>query len=150
MKKIEVCEKTGRKRVSTVNELPSKTDQSYKKQCDANYILRKYAATGQMPTHLNPNMGNYLDVSGISDLRQALQDVELAKQSFMNIPSEIRAKFGNDMAAYVEAMNDPGRAEELAELGLKPSVNNSDKASQPEGVSDGESKEGSSAAAKSN
>lgn len=116
MKKIEV-RPNGSRRVYTVNNLPSKTDQSFKKECDVNEIMRKYLKTGQM-AHLRGMQGTYADVSEIGDLQECVQKVQLAQEAFNSLPATLRNKLNNDPSKFIEYLNDPKNVDEAVELGL--------------------------------
>lgn len=123
MKKIEeviLANGQKRRRVYTENVKPSKTDQQYAKETDVNYILSRYQKTGQL-THISKIQGQYADVSSIPNLYQALQNVKLANDSFMELPAEIRKKFMNSPALMIEYLQDPANDSEAIKLGLKPS-----------------------------
>ena len=100
MKKIEVRD-NGTKRVSTINSLPSKTDPSYKEDCDANEIMRRFKRTG-MVTHLAKIKGKFADVSDVPDLLEGMERIEEAKDLFLNIPAKIRKKFDNDVSKFYQ------------------------------------------------
>lgn len=118
MKKVEICPETGRRRVYTENTQPSKTDQQWKKECDANHILKKFATTGQF-THTAKNPGIYQDCSEIKDLHGSLVQVKSAEYEFRNLPAHIRKRFNNSMLDYVTFIQDPSKNEEAIALGLK-------------------------------
>lgn len=107
----------GRVQVRTINNEPSKTDQSMKDECDVNEILRKYMKTGQI--NLPNQHGQYLDVSDIQDLHLALTQVNEATQAFDQLPPEIRRRFGNSLTELVSFLDDPQNNEEAIKLGLK-------------------------------
>ncbi|AZL82952.1 internal scaffolding protein [Apis mellifera associated microvirus 25] len=108
----------GTKRIQTINEEPSKTEQSFQKECDVNEIIRKYMKTGQI-THMARNQGSYADVSEIPDLHSAMIQVSQAQQAFDSLPAELRKRFGNSPVAMVEFLQNPKNDEEAIELGLK-------------------------------
>lgn len=120
MKKIEV-RPNGTKRVYTVNEMPSKTDQSQKKSCDVNEIIAKYKRTGQV-THLAKNRGQYADVAEIPDLLTATVQVQKAQESFNSLPAHIRKRFQNNPIEFVNFMVDPENIEESVRLGLREKI----------------------------
>lgn len=124
MKVIEI-RKNGTKRVYTVNNEPSKTDQSQAKECDVNHIMKKYMKTGQI-THLAKVRGTYADVSAIPDLNEALSIVKQADESFSSLPAQVRKRFGNDPSQLLEFLKDPKNDEEAIQLGLKESRQKSD------------------------
>lgn len=131
MKKVYQCEKTGRRRVGTINDLPSRTDPQYLKKCNVNSILAQHARTGNM-THLTSKRGFYADVSGITNLSDSLMQVKKAQAEFFKVPAPIRAIFGNDMARFVDFVNDPSNLDKCIEMGLVPRLASSDKVGSPE------------------
>lgn len=94
-----------------------RTKQSFKDQCDINKIIRQYVRSGVVQ-HLSDSLGGYGDVSEIGDYREALHRVMEAERVFGALPADIRAHFGNDPAALLDAYTDPSRVGELRELGL--------------------------------
>lgn len=108
----------GRRKVVTVNNDPSKTDQQYKEDCDTNTILNKFMRTGQI-THLAKRQGTFQDVSEIQDLSETLMIVKRAEQDFLQYPSKIRKKFNNSVTQMAEWLQDPDNNEEAVKLGLK-------------------------------
>lgn len=112
MKKIEIRQ-NGSKRVYTVNTEPSKTDPSYKSECDVNNILSKYVKTGEI-THLARKTGSYADVSNVPDLLTAHT---LPKQIFETLPVDVQRKFQTP-AKLIEFLQDPKNLKEAEKLGL--------------------------------
>lgn len=108
----------GSKRISTINNEPSKTDQQWKDDVDVNSILRKFQKTGQL-THFAKVQGQYGDVSNIPDLDQAMQQIVDAKEAFQGLPSAIRARFGNDPSQMLQFLQDTSNDDEAIKLGLK-------------------------------
>lgn len=113
----------GRKRVRTINSLPSKTQQQFKEQCDVNYIMKKYKLTGEV-THLNRrtplnNGSEELDLTSIPSYQDSLHIVIQAQNAFQNLNSDIRKRFGNDPHEYIQFLQDPKNDDEAVKLGLK-------------------------------
>lgn len=94
----------------------SLTDQQYKRDCDIYCILQDFGATGRLPVHGEGVSG---DFSEIGDYQKCLDRINRAKDDFMSLPSDIRARFGNDPAAYVDFVLDPANTEECLRIGLK-------------------------------
>jgi len=92
-----------------------RTKQSFKNECDINYILKKYAKSGQVP-HIRED-GVYADHSSM-DLFESMQIVAEAKTMFEELPSNIRNKFENDPVKFLEFTENPENLEEMCELGL--------------------------------
>lgn len=117
MPKIIETRPNGTKRVVTVNQEPSKTDQSWKEETSADYIVKKFKQTGQI-THLAKQAGQYADCSVISDLHTSLIQVQEAKEAFAQLPSLIRKKFDNDYKKLAMYQCDPDNYHESIEIGL--------------------------------
>ena len=91
--------------------------QSMKAECDINNIVAKYEKTGVL-THLNASQATYADVSELTGYRDALDKVIAAEELFMALPSEVRAKFHNDAALYLDFVGSASEAD-LNELSSK-------------------------------
>lgn len=117
MKKIEKTE-SGRIRVYTLNEKPSRSQQQFKDQCDVNKIVARYKKTG-IVTHLRGGDGQYGDFSDIGTYHEAIQRVLDANKEFMKLPAAIRNRFGNDPQQLMTFLDDPSNNEEAIKMGLK-------------------------------
>jgi len=95
---------------------PSRTQQSFRDECDINNILRKFNVTGQLP--IGSVQPQYGDFSGITDYQSALNAVMAAQDSFLQLPAKVRARFDNDPALFVEFASDEANKDELKALGL--------------------------------
>lgn len=113
-----IIRKNGSLRIQSINLEPSKTDQSFAKDCDVNEIIKKFTKSGQL-THLARKEGIYADVSQIQDLLGSYETVNLAHEAMQSLPSQLRAKLENDPAKLIEYLNDPKNDEEAIKLGLK-------------------------------
>lgn len=94
----------------------SLTVQADAKDADINFIMERYARTGQLPGL--SRLPSYGDFEGVSDYREALDVVREADSLFMQLPAKVRSRFSNDPAAFVEFCQDPLNKLELADLGL--------------------------------
>lgn len=97
----------------------TKTDQSFKKDCDVNVIVAKFMKTGQI-SHINKRQGFYADVSEIPDLLGAQQILRDAEQAFADLPATVRKRFGNSPEALLEFLSDENNREEAIKMGLIP------------------------------
>ena len=98
----------------TVGE--SLTKQSFADECDINRILERFAITGHVPDNVRaPSFGDFVDIPSYQD---ALNAVIEAERSFMQMPANVRARFGNDAHAFVEFCSDPENLPEMRKLGL--------------------------------
>lgn len=121
MKKIkEVKNENGsiRRRVVTVNDLPSMTDQSYKEATDAKNVVKTFLKTG-LVTHINKSASYFADVSDIEDLYESMSKVKAVEKYFMELPAELRKKLDNDPRKLLEVIVDPEKQQLQEELGLE-------------------------------
>lgn len=118
--------------VKTVNELPSRTKQSDADQCEINNIMAKYARTGAI-NHFNTHQGSYGDATG-HDFQTSMNIVIDAQNMFDELPSNIRNRFENEPAQFLDFVNDEANKSEMAELGLlNPSPETPDLQSEVQG-----------------
>jgi len=92
------------------------TEQNHTKECDVNYILKKYDQTGVI-THVQKMEAKYGDMSG-QDYKQMLDTVIDMQRQFDQMPSHIRKEFSNDPAKYLEFMENPDNRGKAIELGI--------------------------------
>lgn len=98
----------------------SLTQQHFKDECDIDKIIAKHDSTGLI-SHVARGVGQYGDYSEINEYREALELVDSANQSFMEIPSNIRKMFNNNAGEFFEFATNPDNLEKMIELGLAPS-----------------------------
>lgn len=103
--------------IAYVDNLPSKTDQSFEKECDVNEIMSRYMKTGEI-THLARRQGVFADVSEMKDLMGAFSMVERAADAFSVLPAALREKLGNDPANFAGWLQDPSNHDEAIKFGL--------------------------------
>jgi phage internal scaffolding protein len=115
-KKPQVRNAFSRERGNKVNTGKGLTEQSHKKQCDMNYILKDYQRTG-MIKHAAKFEGKYDDVSA-GDFQNAMFLIKNAQQMFEQLPSSLRKRFGNDPASFLEFTSNPDNKEEMKSLGI--------------------------------
>jgi hypothetical protein len=97
---------------------PSLAIPSQKDEADINVIVRNFGVTGRVPQAVR--LPEYGDFDGISDYRTAIEAVRQAEASFLQIPSEIRARFHNDPGAFAEFCVKPENLSQVREWGLAP------------------------------
>lgn len=94
----------------------SRTKQEFLAESDINNIIKRYRVTGfvrQLP--LEPIYG---DFSNIPSYQESLNVVIRGQEAFAKLPSDLRTKFDNDPARFLEFMSDPKNEEEIYKLGL--------------------------------
>lgn len=116
---MKIVEQKGkRKRVATINDQPTMTQQQYKDQVNVNKIMEKYKQTGSIAHLRNSASGVYADLSQIPDYPTALMQVRQAQEAFEQIPSHIRMKFNNNPALLISYLKDPANYHEAVKYGL--------------------------------
>lgn len=95
----------------------ARTKQSFKEECDANAIMRKWHKTGQVD-HINKNPPRYGDFENAGDYLSAKLAVQAMHDEFGQMSSAVRDRMNNDPATFMEFMNDPDNLDEAVELGL--------------------------------
>lgn len=71
---------------------PTQVDQSQRDECDINNIILRYKTTGTLPVRLNHREPQFLDVSEIGDLQQALDQVNHARDIIEALRAEANAR----------------------------------------------------------
>lgn len=94
----------------------SKARQSEADACNINMIMARYEKTGVLP--VDGRESYFADVSQMGDYRTALHHVQESERYFMSLPAELRLRFENDTAAFLDFVSDPENRGELVELGL--------------------------------
>lgn len=100
----------------TGEQTPSKTQQHFAEECDINTIVRRFGLTGQLPTAVR--MPTYGDFQNVPTYQEAMNAIRAADEAFMEMPAEVRARFNNDPASFVDFCSDPANKEEARKLGL--------------------------------
>lgn len=103
----------------TIDCGPGRTKQSFKDECDINFIMNKWERTGQIPENqvgkMKPYYGDFADAPSYLE---ACNQVLAAKDSFASLPAFLRDRFRNEPANLIAFMADPANQEEAIELGL--------------------------------
>ena len=92
------------------------TQQSQKDETDINKVIRRYTRTGTIE-RVSKFEAKFGDATG-GDFRDALELVTNAKESFYELPSNIRKRFDNDPGKLLAFMEDPLNRDEAITLGI--------------------------------
>lgn len=92
------------------------TEQGPKDECDVNNIIRKYAMTGVIE-HVAQLDAQYGDLTATS-YKEMIDKVMSLKEKFLEFPSALRNRFGNDPAKLLDFLDDPRNKEEAMKLGI--------------------------------
>lgn len=94
---------------------PDKCKQEFAEEADINRIMSRYTETGMVPEAIT---GTYGDFSESVDFHQAQNILARADAQFSSLPADVRARFENDPAKFLDFVHDEKNLEELQELGL--------------------------------
>lgn len=95
---------------------PSMTKQSFKEETDINYIVRKYQKTGML-SFVSDIAPQFMEVDSL-EYQDALNLVIQAQNAFDQMPSNLRKRFENDPAKFLQFTEDQNNLEEMYDLGL--------------------------------
>ncbi|QCQ84955.1 internal scaffolding protein [Blackfly microvirus SF02] len=95
---------------------PSKAVQSAKDETDINTIVKRFGLTGQLPQNVRTPLN--MDFDAAFDFQSAMNLMVQADRAFMQMPADVRKRFGNDPAEFVNFASDPKNLEEARKLGL--------------------------------
>lgn len=103
--------------VGITNTEPSLTQQHFKEETDINTIVERFGITGEIPTNVRvPLEGDFSE--GVLDYQSALNAVLQADNAFMQMPADIRARFHNNPAEFLEFVHDEANRDEAVKLGI--------------------------------
>ena len=96
----------------------SMTKSEFADECDINNIVKRSIQSGVLPQGTRqPMFGDFTQVQSYEDAQKGIVQ---AQEQFLNLPSDIRAKFGNSVAELLDYIANPENQEEAIKLGLLP------------------------------
>ncbi len=116
MRNVAKLDSRGRKRFQTVNKDPSETVQSDAHLADIHNIMRSYGQQGM--EMLDETKLQFRDVTGFSDLADALNQAREAEVEFLKLPSKVREIFDHDVAVWLDTAHDQDKRAALVEQGF--------------------------------
>lgn len=114
---------------------PTLTQQHFKDETDINVLLERFRITGQMPEGVK--MPTYGDFTGVDDYHTAANAIAEAHESFEQLPAQIRKRFDNDPAKFIDFCSNEDNRQEAERMGLVPTKAAQDAPqpiAQPEGA----------------
>lgn len=97
-------------------EDPSRAQQHQKEETDINNIVRKYMQTGELPVHNMPPLRD--DFGAVESMQDAMDLIVAAKDAFMQQPADVRSRFHNDPAEFVEFCSKEENRGDMIKMGL--------------------------------
>lgn len=100
----------------------NRTKASFKDEADINLIMRRYNRTGILidPTLVRTRQPMYGDFSTSAGFRELQNQLASIRQTFEALPSDLRARLGNDPANLPDYLANPENQDEAISLGLLP------------------------------
>jgi len=98
------------------SNLPDRTKQSFKAECDLNVLMSRYVRGGSID-HLIKHGASYGDFSP-TDFQSAMNVVAKAREMFEDLPANIRKRFGQQPTEFLAFIQDEKNLEEMRKLGL--------------------------------
>jgi hypothetical protein len=93
----------------------SMTHQSFADECDINRLVERFGiGLGDIP----PVQAFEVDFTQAGDFQSAMQELRAAQEAFSALPARMRAEFGNDAGAFVDAVSDPEAVALRGRLGI--------------------------------
>lgn len=94
----------------------SRTQQQFLAGCDINNIIKRYRVTGLLPQLRQEPL--YGDFSELPDYQAALNQVLRAEATFAALSSDLRERFNNDVAAFLDFAADPDNRVQMEKWGF--------------------------------
>jgi phage internal scaffolding protein len=117
MAKQKIRNAFDRQRVQFNTEGESLTQQHFETEQDVRNIIKQYDRTGLI-TNVARGVARYGDYSDINEYREALDLVNNATSSFMELPAKLREMFNNNPGEFFEFATNPENADQMVKLGL--------------------------------
>lgn len=96
-----------------------RTQDWYREESDINHILETFKRSNDPSVLMRPGANpQFVDLPEGLDYQAAMIQVSKAEESFMNLPSKMRAKFDNDPRTFLDALHDPVHQEYFAAQGF--------------------------------
>jgi phage internal scaffolding protein len=97
----------------------SMTQQHFKDEVDVRNIIKRYDSTGLIQ-HVQRGQAQYGDFSQTVGFKEALDMVNSAKDSFMELPAELRREFKNDARGVLYIYKRPEKQRKADRNGVGP------------------------------
>jgi len=116
MKHVVISAYGKKKKYPFICEGSSLAKQSFRDECNINNIMAKYQRTGAIE-HMNNHGQNYGYASSL-DFRESMEILRTGQAMFDDLPAEIRNRFGQDPAEFLDFVQNPANIDEMREMGL--------------------------------
>lgn len=114
----------------------SKTNTHFREEVDLNNIVQRVARGAQLGSDQATRKLEFRDISNVPEYQDMLNTVANVQNTFMSLPAEIRARFGNDPIQLLEFVGQDKNIDQCIELGLFEKPKDYDKKQDREFVKD--------------
>lgn len=97
---------------------PTLTQQHHENETNINTIMAKALKSGIMPVGKDMNLLKFGDFETGFDYQESMNKIIAANESFEALPSQIRNRFRNDPALFLDFVSDESNRQEAVSLGL--------------------------------
>lgn len=105
-----------------------RTQQHFKEEVDVNTIARRFGLTNTDRIPISPDV--FRDFTGVGHFQDLANQLAQAGEAFDRLPSDVRRRFDNNPAAFVDFAVDAKNIDQMREWGLavpKPVVTSPEK-----------------------
>lgn len=100
----------------SIDESESVVQQQFAEECDINGIVRRFGLTGELPNGVAMPVSG--DFTGVTDFQTAMNVIRQARESFLELPAEVRERFSNDPGKVIAFLENPENRDEAIRLGI--------------------------------
>lgn len=93
-------------------------EQSHKDNVDINNIVKRYAGNAELIAKVSSLSNFVYDDVTTNNFEEMMKQMIKARDTFSQVPSDIRKQFGNDPAAFMDFVYNPDNKDKLVEMGL--------------------------------
>lgn len=95
-----------------------RVEQSHKDNVDINNIVKRNAGNMELITKVSQLSNFTYDDVTTNNFEEMMNQMIRAKDTFIQVPSEIRKRFGNDPAAFMDFVHNNENKQQLIDWGL--------------------------------
>jgi len=99
-----------------VEKSPGRTRQDDLESSKIGNIVKRYLKTRELP--VTGREAFFADVSSMPDYQTAFGILEAGANAFKQLPAEVKTRFDNDPAKFLDFTNDAGNRDEMVTMGL--------------------------------
>lgn len=95
----------------------SPTQQNQRDDADINTIVKRFGLNGTLPQNIRTPLN--ADFEDVFDYQSAMNVIIEGDRAFAAMPADVRKRFGNDPAEFMNFISDEKNVDEAVKLGLR-------------------------------